>query len=254
MNYVTSLLFLCPIMFLASFVDAISGGGGLLSLPAYLFTGMPVHNAYACNKLCCNISTAMSAGRYLKNDLIDRKAAVFVGAVTFCCSVLASRIVLLMPERPLSLMVLGSMPFVAILILVNKKYPEEDHSSEVSRRKKRFLWVFTGLIMGAYDGMLGPGSGTLAIILFTKLLKYDLTRASGNAKVAVFSSTLAGTISYVLAGKVLWNYALPVAICGVLGGYAGSGMAIRRGAGFIRPMMLIIAAVLIVKLLTEMLL
>lgn len=69
-------------MFLASFVDAISGGGGLLSLPAYLFTGMPVHNAYACNKLCCNISTAMSAGRYLKNNLIDKKAAFFVGAVT----------------------------------------------------------------------------------------------------------------------------------------------------------------------------
>ncbi len=80
-----------------------------------------------------------------------------------------------------------------------------------------------------------------------------MTRASGNAKVAVFSSTLAGTISYLLAGKILWNYALPVAICGVLGGYAGSGMAIRKGARFIRPMMLVIAAVLIVKLIFEML-
>lgn len=254
MDYVTSLLFLCPVMFLASFVDAISGGGGLLSLPAYLFTGMPVHNAYACNKLCCNISTAMSAGRYLKNALIDKKAAAFVGAITFICSVLASRIVLWMPERPLSLMLLGSMPFVAVLILANKKYPEEDHSHEVSVKKRNFYWVFTGLVMGAYDGMLGPGSGTLAIILFTKLLRYDLTRASGNAKVAVFSSTLAGTISYVLAGKILWHYAVPVAICGVLGGYAGSGMAIRKGAGFIRPMMLLIAAVLIIKLFIEMLL
>lgn len=254
MNYLTSLLFLCPIMFLASFVDAISGGGGLISLPAYLFTGMPVHNAYACNKLCCNISTAMSAGRYLKNDLIDRKAALFVGAVTFCCSVLASGIVLWMPERPLSLMVLGSMPFVAVLILVNKKYPEVDRSAEVKGKKKIIRWIFTGLVMGAYDGMLGPGSGTLAIILFTKLLKYDLTRASGNAKVAVFSSTLAGTISYVAAGKVLWSYALPVAVCGILGGYAGSGMAIKKGASFIRPMMIIIAAVLIVKLFAEMIL
>ena len=253
MDYITSLLFLCPIMFLASFVDAISGGGGLLSLPAYLFTGMPVHNAYACNKLCCNISAAMSAGRYLKNNLIDKKAAFFVGAVTFCCSVLASKIVLWMPDRALSLMLLGSMPFVAILILVNKKYPKEDHSDEVTGNRKIGLWIFTGIAMGAYDGMLGPGSGTLAIIIYTKLLKYDLTRASGNAKVAVFSSTLAGTISYLLAGKILWNYALPVAICGVLGGYAGSGMAIRKGARFIRPMMLVIAAVLIVKLIFEML-
>lgn len=253
MDYVTSLLFLCPIMFLASFVDAISGGGGLLSLPAYLFTGMPVHNAYACNKLCCNISTAMSAGRYLKNHLIDIKAASFVGAVTFCCSILASRIVLWMPERPLSLMLLGSLPFVAVLILVNKKYPEVDRSDEVAGKKKIAFWVVTGLIMGAYDGMLGPGSGTLAIILYTKLLRYDLTKASGNAKVAVFSSTLAGTLSYLLAGKILWNYAVPVAICGILGGYAGSGMAIRKGAKFIRPMMLVIAAVLIIKLFIEML-
>ena len=142
---------------------------------------------------------------------------------------------------------------MAVLILVNKKYPEEDHSDEVAGTKKIVFWVFTGLVMGAYDGMLGPGSGTLAIILYTKLLRYDLTKASGNAKVAVFSSTLAGTLSYLLAGKILWNYAVPVAVCGILGGYVGSGMAIRKGAKFIRPMMLVIAAVLIIKLFIEML-
>lgn len=239
-------------MFLASFLDAVSGGGGLVSLPAYLFTGMPVHNAYACNKVCYNIGTAISALRYLKNGLIDKKAASFIGGITFLCSLAASRVVLWLPDRPLRFLILCSMPFVAILILSSRSYPEEDQSGLLAPKKRLSLWILTALVMGAYDGILGPGSGTLAILLFTKWLKYDLTTASGNAKIVVFSSSLAGTISYILAGKVLWAYALPAALCGILGGYVGAGMAIRKGARFIRPMMLLIAAALILKLLLEL--
>ena len=253
MDYVTALMFLCPIMFLASFVDAVSGGGGLISLPAYLFTGMTVHNAYACNKVCYNISTAIAALRYYRNGLVDRKVSAVIGGITFLCSLAASRIVLWLPDRPLQFLVLCSMPFVAVLIMSSRKYPEENRSGELEPKTRLFFWIMTGLVMGSYDGILGPGSGTLAIILFTKWLKYDLKTASGNAKMVVFSSSLAGSISYILAGKVLWSYALPVLFCGILGGYVGAGMAIKKGARFIRPMMLVIAAVLIIKLFAELL-
>lgn len=238
---------------MASFLDAVSGGGGLLSLPAYLFTGMPVHNAYACNKVCYNIGTAVSALRYLRNGLIDRKAATFIGGITFLCSLAASRVVLWLPDRPLRFLILCSMPFVAVLILSSRTYPQEDQSRSLPSQKRLLFWVLTALVMGAYDGILGPGSGTLAILLFTKWLRYDLKTASGNAKIVVFSSSLAGAISYILAGKVLWAYAVPTALCGILGGYVGAGMAIRKGARFIRPMMLLIAAALIVKLFLELL-
>lgn len=240
-------------MFLASFVDAISGGGGLLSLPAFLFTGMPVHNAYGCNKINCFTSTCMSSYRFLKGGMMDKRVAAVTGIVTFLCSVAASRLVLWLPDRPLRIMILVSMPFVAALILINRKYPEEDHSSELGNGKKYGFCLLTGVLMGFYDGMLGPGSGTLAILLYTKLFKYDLKKASGNAKAAVLASTLAGSLSHILAGTVIWSITVPVTLCGVLGSYVGAGMALKKGARFIRPMMLVIAFLLILKLALDLL-
>lgn len=248
MDFITSLLFLCPVMFLASFVDAISGGGGLLSLPAFLFTGMPVHNAYGCNKIGCFTSTCMSSYRFLKSGMMDKKVAAATGIVTLLCSAAASKLVLWLPDRPLRIMILVSMPFVAVLILANRSYSEEDHSSELSTMNKYGLCLLTGVLMGFYDGMLGPGSGTLAILLYTKFFKYDLKKASGNAKAAVLASSFAASLSHILAGTVIWSITIPAVLCGLLGSYAGAGMALKKGARFIRPMMLVIAFLLILKL------
>lgn len=252
MDYIPVLLFLCPVMFLASFVDAVSGGGGLLSLPAYLFTGIPVHNAYACNKIATCASSFISSRRFFKNGMMGKKAALVTGSIAFLCSVLSSGVVLFLTEYTLKILVLFSMPFVAGLILVNRKYPEKDESDGMGRKRFFGTCVGIGVIMGFYDGLLGPGSGTLAILLYTKFLKYDLKKASGNAKAAVFASTLAATLSFIAAGKVIWSIAAPVTLCGILGGYAGAGMAIKKGARFIRPMMLFIASLLILKMALEL--
>lgn len=106
--------------------------------------------------------------------------------------------------------------------------------------------------MGLYDGILGPGSGTVVMILFTKLLKYNLITASGNTKVILLASTLAASVSYILAGKVIWTVAVPVSVFGMLGGYVGAGMAIKKGTKFIRPMMLGIAAFLVIKMAVDL--
>lgn len=124
MTQLQMILFLCPIFFFTSFVDAVSGGGGLVALPAYLFTGMPVHSAYACNKVGCVVGSFTSFIRFWKNGLIDMKTALFVGAVTFACSTCGAQIVLHLPDRPLKIMILASMPAVAALIFFQKNYPE----------------------------------------------------------------------------------------------------------------------------------
>ena len=252
MTELQMILFLCPIFFLTSFMDAVSGGGGLLSLPAYLFTGMPVHNAYACNKVGCLVGNFTSFVRFLKNGLIDGKTAIGVGVVTFFCSACGAQLVLHLPDRPLKIMILASMPAVALLIFMSRKYPQVNRTEEIKGWKRIRACLLTGVIMGFYDGVLGPGSGTVVILLFTKLLKYDLKTASGNAKAALLASTVAASASYILAGKVVWTVAVPVSVFGILGGYVGAGMAIKKGAQFIRPMMLLIAALLIVKMAADM--
>ena len=100
-----------------------SGGGGLVALPAYLFTGLPVHNAYACNKVGCLVGNFTSFVRFLKNGLIDGKTAIGVGVVTFFCSACGAQLVLHLPDRPLKIMILASMPAVALLIFMSRKYP-----------------------------------------------------------------------------------------------------------------------------------
>lgn len=157
-----------------------------------------------------------------------------------------------LPDRPLRIMILASMPAVAALIFFQKKYPEVNRTSEITGWKRVWLCLFSGAVMGFYDGVLGPGSGTLVMILFTKLLKYDLITASGNTKVILLASTLAASVSYILAGKVIWTVAIPVSLCGMLGGYVGAGMAIKKGTKFIRPMMLGIAALLVIKMAVDL--
>ena len=210
MTQLQMILFLCPIFFFTSFVDAVSGGGGLVALPAYLFTGMPVHSAYACNKVGCVVGSFTSFIRFW----------------------------------PLKIMILASMPAVAALIFFQKNYPEVNRTSEITGWKRGGLCLLSGVMMGLYDGILGPGSGTVVMILFTKLLKYNLITASGNTKVILLASTL--------AGKVIWTVAVPVSVFGMLGGYVGAGMAIKKGTKFIRPMMLGIAALLVIKMAVDL--
>ena len=252
MTQLQMILFLCPIFFFTSFVDAVSGGGGLVALPAYLFTGMPVHSAYACNKVGCVVGSFTSFIRFWKNGLIDMKTALFVGAVTFACSTCGAQIVLHLPDRPLKIMILASMPAVAALIFFQKNYPEVNRTSEITGWKRGGLCLLSGVMMGLYDGILGTGSGTVVMILFTKLLKYNLITASGNTKVILLASTLAASVSYILAGKVIWTVAVPVSVFGMLGGYVGAGMAIKKGTKFIRPMMLGIAALLVIKMAVDL--
>lgn len=252
MSEMTMLLFLCPVIFLASFVDAIAGGGGLLSLPAFIFTGIPVHNAYGCNKFSCCVSTLVSTARFLKHGILDLKIALFAGAVTFVCSTLASQLVLLLPDHFLKGMVVVSMPVIAVLILMQRSYPEENHIADLTKSRLFAGCILVGTVMGLYDGMLGPGSGTLAIVLGCHFLKYDLKTASGNAKALVLASTFAAALSYLLAGMVIWRITIPATLFGLAGSYLGSGFAIRKGAKFIRPMMLVIAMVLIIKMALEM--
>lgn len=223
-----------------------------MALPAYLFTGMPVHSAYACNKVGCVVGSFTSFIRFWKNGLIDMKTALFVGAVTFACSTCGAQIVLHLPDRPLKIMILASMPAVAALIFFQKNYPEVNRTSEITGWKRGGLCLLSGVMMGLYDGILGPGSGTVVMILFTKLLKYNLITASGNTKVILLASTLAASVSYILAGKVIWTVAVPVSVFGMLGGYVGAGMAIKKGTKFIRPMMLGIAAFLVIKMAVDL--
>lgn len=248
------LCIICFFVFLAGFVDAAAGGGGLISLPAYIATGMPAHVAYGCNKFSSACGTTLASLRFFRNRAMDVQIALLAAVGSFAGSGVAARIVLLLDDAVLKRIVIIFLPVAALVIFLNRGYGETNQSDSISKRRKFLLALVIGLLVGFYDGMVGPGTGTFAIIAFSILMKYDLKTASGNAKILNLASNYASLITYALSGNILWTVAVPAAVCNVLGSYFGSGMALKKGAAFIRPMILVVMILLMIKIVSDIVL
>ena len=247
MEYVHALIYLCPLAFLAGFIDSSAGGGGTVSVPAYLLTGMPAHLAFGTNKLSSSIGTVVAAGRFIKNKAVDIRTAVPVAAMAVLGSALGSRFLLLLDDRTLRIMLIIALPCVAVFLAFRKSKTLEGGGEGMSLSKTIALASVIGFLIGMYDGVVGPGTGTFAIIAINTFMKQDLKLASGNAKILNLASNLASLVTFALAGQVIFVLGLPAAVFSIAGNYIGSGFAIKKGAKFIRPMLFIVLGLLLAK-------
>lgn len=248
------MVFLILMAGFAGFVDSAAGGGGLISLPAYLFAGLPAHYTYGTNKFSAACGTTFSTLNFFKNGAMNVKVGILAAIGSFAGSTLGSRIVLLLSDEVLNLMLLVILPLAAVLILWRRKMPDENHDDGILTAKKALLALCIGVGIGLYDGMIGPGTGTFAIIAFTTLMGFDLRTANGNAKVLNLASNYASLVTYVLSGYVVFSIGIPCAISGIAGNLLGSHFALKKGARFIRPMMLVVLVLLLGKLISDALL
>lgn len=246
------MVFLCGMVGLAGFVDASAGGGGLISLPAYMVTGLPVHTLYGANKFSSACGTTFASAMFFRKGALDLQVALTAAAASFVGSGLAARLVLVLSDRVLKTLVLVMLPLAALVIFARRNLPEEDRSREVPRKKALLLAAVIGFGIGAYDGLIGPGTGTFAIIAFSSVLHFDLRTASGNAKMLNLASNYASLATYIMAGNVPFALAVPCAVCNILGNVLGSHFALNRGAKFIRPMMLVVMVLLLGKMVTDL--
>ena len=245
------LLFLMAMTGFAGFVDSVAGGGGLISLPAYLFSGMPVHLAYGTNKLSAACGTTFATANFFRSGAMNVPVGLLAAAGSFAGSALGAHIVLLISEEALRTMMFIILPVAAVVILWRRKLPDENRDDGVFTQRKAALALAIGLGIGLYDGLFGPGTGTFAIIAFTALMGFDLRTAGGNAKVLNLASNYASLITYLLSGMVLFSVGIPCAVSGIAGNLLGSHFALKKGAGFIRPMMLVVLVLLLGKLISD---
>ena len=140
------------------------------------------------------------------------------------------------------------LPIIAVLLLFKRNFGNENQSATIPRKKAFILAALAGLVIGFYDGLIGPGTGTIAIIVFSAWLKYDLKTASGNAKLLNLASNYASLIAVIASGKVVYSIAVPAALFGILGNYIGAGFAIKKGTAFIKPLMVGVIILLFGKL------
>lgn len=240
----------CPLVFLAGLIDSIAGGGGLVSLPAYLIAGVPPHMAIGTNKLSSFLGTSVSTLRYYKNNYMDLPVAL---ASVFCAligSTIGSNTALLVPEKIIQYLLIGILPVIAFFVLKNKNL--ERYSSICLSRKRVYLTaMLASLFIGAYDGFYGPGTGTFLILLFTRFSHMDVKTASGNTKLVNLSSNLAALVVFILNAKIVYPLGLAAALFCIAGHYIGSGMVLKNGQKIVRPIILLVLVILLIKVLTS---
>ena len=248
----TTLLIVCPLVFLAGFVDSVAGGGGVISIPAYMLAGLNAHLTAGTNKLVASFGTATAAFNYLKSGKVVLKPALASALGALAGAAAGASLALHIAEETLKLILLGALVLVAIFLSLNRSFGNEERSEPVSGKKQILIALGVGLGIGCYDGLIGPGTGTFLILAFSGWLGQDLLTASGCAKISNLASNLASVAVYVAGGKVLYAVAFPAMVFCAAGNYAGSKFAIRGGSRNIRKVMYGVLALLFVKVILEL--
>ncbi len=240
-------LIVCPLLFLAGFIDAVGGGGGLISLPAYLLAGLPVHSAIATNKLSGSCGTALATIQFIRRGLVNWKLAIPTVAAAILGSSLGAKASMAVEEAVMEKLLLCVLPVAAVIVLRSRSFQNE--GDIVLNRRTWATALLSAAVVGFYDGFYGPGTGTFLIIAFTTLAKFPLARANAHAKVINLTTNLTSLAVFLTGGQVVFLLGLAGAACNMAGNFLGAELAVKRGAAVTKPVILIVLGLLALKLL-----
>lgn len=242
-------IIVCPLVFLAGLIDAIGGGGGLISLPAYMIAGLPPHMAIATNKMSSPFGTALATYRFVKAGLVNLKLAVPSVIAAICGSSIGANISLVIPEDAMKYVLVIILPVSAFLVLNKKLFNDKGEHTVILDRQTYITATAAAFFVGMYDGFYGPGTGTFLIIAFTIFAKLDLQMANAQAKVINLTTNITALTVFLLNGQVLLPLGLAAAVCNMIGGYIGAGLALKNGSKIVKPSILLVLCLLALKVL-----
>lgn len=242
------LLLLCVAALLAGIVDAIAGGGGLITLPALLTVGLPPHVALGTNKGQSVFGSFAALVRFSRAGLVDWRLARVTFPFGLGGAFAGAALVLLVKPEVLKPLVLVLLIAVAVFLAFRRPSASGEKAEPSPRPRALAIGSLIALAVGTYDGFFGPGTGTFLIVGFNTLLGHGLARASADAKVVNFASNLASVALFALKGVVLWKVALPMAAAQFTGAWLGAHLAVKGGDRLVRIVVLVVVLALVVKL------
>ena len=242
-------LIVCPLVFLAGFVDAVAGGGGLISLPAYLIAGFPVHFAIGTNKLSSAMGTTLTTISYTKSGFIPWKQAIFCVLFAFAGSACGANLALLIDDGVFKIIMLIILPLTALYVMRGKAFSGD--KQPYSAVKATLLACAVAFFIGAYDGFYGPGTGTFLILLLTALAHMPVTEANGVSKAINLATNLSALVVFIINGKVVFLIGLTAGLFSIAGNWLGSSFFKKGGSKAVKPIMICVLAIFFVKVLLE---
>ncbi|PZR71004.1 MAG: hypothetical protein DLM73_16820 [Chthoniobacterales bacterium] len=243
------IFFLCIFSLLAGFIDSVVGGGGLISVPALLILlpGMPIATILGTNKFASCAGATMAVQRYARHVSIDWSTIAPAAIAAFVFAFLGSRAVTLLNTAFLRPIILALLILVAIYVFFVKDLGLV-HRPKHAPEKARWLGLLIGACLGFYDGFFGPGTGSFLIIAFVGVFGFDFLAASASAKAINWATNIASVIYFAWSGNIIYAYAVPMALCSILGAAIGSRLALAKGSRFVRIFFLVVVCALIAKL------
>jgi len=230
----------------AGFLDSISGGGGLLTIPAMLTAGVPPLEALGTNKLQGIFGTGSATITFASRGHIDFRSLWPIAVLCFISSIVGALIASKIPEQRLAIFI----PY--ILILVALYFGLSKNISDVGKTPiLRFSILATIIlpIVGLYDGIFGPGAGSFYMFVILSLGGLGIVQATAQTKLLNFSSNLGGFVFFCLIGAVNWEIGLIMAVGQIIGSSIGARLAIKKGIKIIKPLLIIICIITAIKLL-----
>jgi len=228
----------------AGFIDSIAGGGGLLTVPALLFAGIPPINVLATNKLQSVLGTSIACRNYWRAGLINWQANRWTVLVILLCAAAGALAVQAIDPAVLTFVIPALLVVIALYILFSPRMHDEDAQHRVGAAG----YAPIGGAIGFYDGFFGPGTGSFFVTSLVALRGHGLTRATALTKLFNLTSNLGGLLVFVAGGHTLWLLGLCMATGAMTGGWIGSHTAMRFGARVIRPLLVTVSLALTARL------
>jgi len=239
---------LCGFAFLAGFIDAVVGGGGLIQIPALfvMLPNIPAATVFGTNKFAAIWGTLSATVQYARKVPIIWRVVFPAGAAAALFSFLGAHAVSLISNAQLKPMILAMLVAVLGYTLWKKDFGAL-HAPKLNSTQQLWVGLATGAVLGFYDGFFGPGTGSFLIFAFVGLFGFSFLAASASAKAVNSVTNLAALAYFVSSGNILFAFAIPMAIFNVAGSLIGSRLAIAKGSGFVRKLFIVIVGVLIAR-------
>ena len=237
-------IILACLCFVGAFIDSVAGGGGLISLPAYLASGLPPHIALGTNKLSGFFSGVGSSVNYARSGKVNWNLMKKLAPFSFVGAFIGVKIII-------NYIVFTALIVVLAYTLTNKKMGHESTFTGLTKSNvtKGMIMAF---VIGFYNGFLGPGTGSFLVFFMMKIFGYDFVEANGDSKILNLIGNFTSLLVFGISGKVYFLYGIPISIIMLLGAQCGSRCAISKGSRFIKPVFLTVTTVTALKMLKEM--
>lgn len=235
------IVLLCVAAFFAGFVDAIVGGGGLIQTPValILLPNLAVSTVIGSLKIPSFSGTALAARQYMKAVKLQWSLLLTMAVVAFVFAFIGSNLLTNVDNQFMKPLLLVVLSLIAVYTFFKKDFGVHQVKGHTPK-KQLLLGILVSMVIGFYDGFIGPGTGSFLVLAFVVVLGFDFLHASATAKMVNLATNIGSISLFLLKGKILWVIALPMAVCNSFGGWLGSKLALKKGNGFIRVFFLLV--------------